>query len=590
MKKGGKRTARDADEAVAVRQRTKDTTEILKEAEAEAERQRQAEAEDCSDGSWEDDDIDDDDEDDGFMDDDNEEEEEIIDEDDDEYAEFAKESASAAALSRGMKSISFSDAVKVHRGGGEANDDGDEAAAPSEIEVWRTDLSGAAHGTTGNEPMKLEYSNKAYDAFFQLRTEYPCLSFDIVRDAKENHTKYPLSTMLVCGTQADELAKNELLVLQITNMCRTKHDVESDDESDEDYIGDGGDSDEDDDDDDGLNDGEPVVHHRAISHYGTANRVRCCPQNNPAGGHQLVAVWSDAGHVQVFDIDSDVRALADYSNWSKEQAAAWKDANQKKSSALRFCTPSTTHKTEGYGIGWSPIKCHAFASGDCNGALYVWQPSDDGRWKHCASSTAPAGEQAMSVEEIQWSPTQADVLITARAGGSVEVWDTRDMRQSKLSWKADATDINVADWNRARQASHLLVTGADSGVVAVWDLRQVGRSTDPVQRLTWHSQSISSVEFSAHNESVLSVTSHDGQCTLWDLSLERDPSEEQEVIGELFGRSDLVGIPDQLMFQHQGLTHPKEAHWHSQIPGLVVTTDYEGLHLFRPMNWRSLMK
>jgi ribosome assembly protein RRB1 len=86
------------------------------------------------------------------------------------------------------------------------------------------------------------------------------------------------------------------------------------------------------------------------------------------------------------------------------------------------------------------------------------------------------------------------------------------------------------------------------------------------------------------------MTSDDGECTLWDLSLERDPSEEKEVIGELFERPDLTRIPDQLMFQHQGLEHPKEAHWHNQIPGMVITTDFFGLHLFKPMNWRSLMK
>uniref|UniRef100_A0A0A9XGT6 Ribosome assembly protein rrb1 n=1 Tax=Lygus hesperus TaxID=30085 RepID=A0A0A9XGT6_LYGHE len=92
--------------------------------------------------------------------------------------------------------------------------------------------------------------------------------------------------MLVCGTQADELNKNELVVLYVSNICRTKHDVESDDDSEDSYIGDDGGSDADstheDDNDDGVdqknvNDGEPIIHHRTISHYGTANRVRCCP-------------------------------------------------------------------------------------------------------------------------------------------------------------------------------------------------------------------------------------------------------------------------------------------------------------------------
>ncbi|AYU82181.1 hypothetical protein, conserved [Leishmania donovani] len=584
MRRGAKRSSRDGEDVPGTRARTKDAEEMRKE---EARRQReleeakqQAELED--DDSWEDDDSDAEDIDDGDGD-----EEEIIeasDEDDDEYAEFQKESS--AHITNGIKSISFKEA-------GEAGaDDDDEAGGAAAVSVWRGDIEGAAVGEAeGGEPIKLEFSNKAYDAFFQLRTEYPCLSFDVVKDNKDNHTKYPLSTVLVCGTQADQQARNELLVLYVTNMCRTKYDVASDNDSEEDYIGEEDDSEEDEDDEAGedVNAGEPVVHHRVIKHYGTANRVRCCPQNNPASGSQLVAVWSEAGHVQVFDIESEVRALTDFSNWSKEQAQVWKQQSaggqSKKAQPLKFCTPSTSHKTEGYGLDWSPVQASVFASGDCAGSLFVWQPTDDGRWKSAASSTVPG---AMSIEEIQWSPTQADVLITARAGGLVEVWDTRDMRACKISFQADPSDINVADWNRARQASHLLVTGAESGAVAVWDLRRIA-TPEPIQRIALHKKAITSVEFAPHNESVLSVVSDDGRCTLWDLSLERDFNEEQEAVGELFS-GKLKEYPDQLMFHHQGLVHPKEAHWHTQVPGMVVTTDYEGLNLFRPMNWKSLMR
>eukprot|EP00796_Vickermania_ingenoplastis_P011922 gene11922-8203_t len=508
------------------------------------------------------------------------EEEEV----DPEYTAFQEESSHA--LAQNMKKVTFDEAAL------EEQDDGDAAT------IWRSDLPGDEEGENG----PLEYSNKAYDSFFQLRTEFPFLSFDIVKDTDgSNRTKYPLSMLLVCGSQADEAAKNHLALLRIHNVCRTKHDVESDDDSEDSFIG--GDQEEPSDEEqqdeaEEINDGEPMVEHRLIRHHGSANRVRVSPFAT-FGASQYVAVWSDAGHVQVFDMDYDCRALVDAANWSKEEALKWREkGNKQENSALRFCTPSSTHKTEGYGLAWSALRPNVFASGDCNGAMFVWQPSDDGRWKHVASSTWPGhGEEAMSIEEITWSPTQPDVLVAARAGGVVEVWDTRDMRTAKRSWQADPTDVNVADWNKTKQASHLLVTGADSGAVAVWDLRKLGSATAgaiagpaPIQNLVWHQKRITSVEFSVHNESVLSVTSDDGQCTLWDLSLERDPSEELEMVGELFGRADLTGIPDQIMFQHQGLISPKEAHWHSQIPGMVVTTDYNGLHLFKPMNWRSLMK
>ncbi|KAF8283626.1 putative ribosome assembly protein RRB1 [Trypanosoma cruzi] len=577
MRRGVKRAARAGNDCVPVtRRRLRDRAE--EEAE---EKKRRLQQEAAAGGlalkneeeEWEDTtDDEQEEEEDGSVDEglDGMMEEEIIDEGEDEdedYAEFQRE---ADAVTKGLGRITFDDSA-LQQQLNEGGDDGEEAVPT----VWRSDQ--AEEG-----PQQLVYSNKAYDSFFQLRTEYPSLSFDVLRDRDTaNHSKYPLSLTLVCGSQADELSKNQLYVLRIQNICRTKHDGDSDSDSDDSYIGDEGDSEDDVDEDEGVefNNGEPIVQHRTISHYGTANRLRCARHNT-----NLVAVWSDAGHVQVFDLENDVNMLCDYANWAKKQL---KNPVQKKPSALVFCTPSKAHRTEGYGLDWSPVAQNVFASGDCGGNLFVWQPSDDGRWRAAASNTSDT--QTPSIEEIQWSPTQSDVLITTRVGGVVEVWDTRDMRKSKIHWQADSTDINVADWNRARQASHLLVTGADSGAVAVWDLRKVSAAT-PIQRLPWHRGSITSVEFSLHNESVLLVTGDDGQCTLWDLSLERDPSEEKEVIGELFGRPDLTGVPDQLMFQHQGLEHPKEAHWHAQVPGMVITTDYSGLHLFRPMNWRSLMK
>eukprot|EP00388_Colpodella_angusta_P009597 GDKJ01025466.1.p1 GENE.GDKJ01025466.1~~GDKJ01025466.1.p1 ORF type:complete len:546 (+),score=75.91 GDKJ01025466.1:218-1639(+) len=469
-----------------------------------------------------------------------------------------------------MRRVTFADQ--------EDDDEAEGEDASGQKLVWRSDKN----KTKAGETMELEYSNKAYDSFFQLRTEYPCLSFDIIKDNEgANRTKYPLSMYFVCGSQADEAGKNQLYVMRVSNICKTKHDLESDEDEDdgdesEDVLDD--DDGEDDEDAEEKNNGEPIIEYRAINHFGTANRVRCDPNNS-----SIVAVWSDAGHVQVFNIDSEYQAMANFANWSKEQSRAW---DKKKSQSILFATPSSAHKTEGYAIDWSTVSASTFASGDCNGHIYVWQPAES-RWAASGSNT----DGTKSVEEIKWSPMQDNYFVCGRAGGKVEVWDTRDMRKAQVSWRADRTDINVCDWNKAKQASHLLVTGAESGAVAIWDLRKArDANPTPLQQLTWHEDSITSVEFSSHNESVLAVTGHDGQCTLWDLTLERDPDEEKEIVGAIYGRDDIADLPDQLMFQHQGLNKPKEVHFHSQIPGLVVTTDYMGLHIFKPMNWKSLMK
>lgn len=498
---------------------------------------------------------------------------------DDVDGEEEEEDEDYEAFTESMKKVRFQEPERLEREGGEDNDDDDDddgvRRGPKQLpKVWRPDL-----GDMLPEGEELTYSNKAYDSFFQLRSEFPCLSFDILKDGEgASRTRYPLTMYFVCGSQADEQNKNQLYILKISNICRTKHDKESDEDSDSSED----DEEEEEEEDTGagedVNNGEPLVEHRLIKHHATANRVRTSHHNT-----SLVAVWSETGYIQVFDTDDDYRALADFANWSKEKAKAW--ANPTKAIPLKFCSSSSTHKTEGYGLDWSTLQNNTFASGDCSGTIFVWKPASGGRWAPSGSYSA-AGAQ--SVEEIRWSPTQSDVLIACRAGGTVEVWDTRDMRSSRLCWQADPTDINVADWNTAKQSSHLFVTGSESGVVAVWDLRKVqgGNSATPLQTVTWHSgHAISSIEFSAHNENVMAVTADDGQCTLWDLSVEPDVDAAPTV-----GDDNDAQVPDQLMFQHQGLLHPKEVHWHSQIPGLVVTTDYNGLNIFKPVNWRSLMQ
>lgn len=487
-------------------------------------------------------------------------------EDDDEDEEYAK-------LREEKKKVQFASADPDI----EDDPDDDENGGDGQLagRVWRRDKDGL-----DKKEEKLEFSNRAYDSFFQLRSEYPCLSFDVLRDNEGvARTKYPMALSVVCGSQATESQSNQLYVIRVRNLLRTRHDQGDDDESDEDLFGADDSEDDADEEEEEINGGEPQISFQTIKHHGAVNRLR----SNPLAP-QMIATWSDAGVVQVFDVDAQARVVNEHVNATRDHPAG----AASKTPALRFASNSSSHKVEGYGLDWSPVTNGVFASGDCYGQIYVWKPNG-ARWDHVGGSPMSEGRY---VEEIQFSPTQDNVLLAARAGGDVEVWDVRDMRKPRVQWKADPTDINVATWNKIAQSSHLVATGADSGMLAVWDLRTVrSANPNPIQHLGFHQgAAITAIEFNEHNESVLSATSDDGQCTLWDLSLERDPDEEREVMGELFNRQDITALPDQLMFQHQGLEHPKEVHFHPQIPGLVITGDFLGLNFFKPRNWRSLMK
>jgi WD40 repeat protein len=68
-----------------------------------------------------------------------------------------------------------------------------------------------------------------------------------------------------------------------------------------------------------------------------------------------------------------------------------------------------SHASEGFALGWSPQSVGSFACGDCSGALHVWSPKEGGSW----TVSGPYAGHGGSVEDIQWSPTEATVFATA---------------------------------------------------------------------------------------------------------------------------------------------------------------------------------
>ncbi|XP_010493630.1 PREDICTED: glutamate-rich WD repeat-containing protein 1-like isoform X2 [Camelina sativa] len=81
-----------------------------------------------------------------------------------------------------------------------------------------------------------------------------------------------------------------------------------------------------------------------------------------------------------------------------------------------------------------------------------------------------------------------------------------------------------------------------------------------------HKHPITSIEWSAHEASTLTVTSSDHQLTIWDLSLEKDEEEEAEFKAQTKEQVNTSqDLPPQLLFVHQGQKDLKELHWHNQF-------------------------
>ena len=439
-------------------------------------------------------------------------------------------------------------------------------------------------GETLTDGQKLEMDPSAYKMYHGLSAEWPSLSFDFLRDDLGDHrTRFPHCVTAVLGSQADKAENNQLTVLKLSDLARI-HVENEDDILGEEYDTDDKNKDDDDESDNEI-DLDPVAEHYSINHHGGVNRVRCMPQQP-----KIVATWSDVGKVNLYNVESLLERFA---------ASSGKSSHTKQSQSEIPTKPFysySKHCSEGYALDWSRVKQGHLLSGDCTGQIHLWIPKDAGSG-YAVSASYQANEKtrkitkdmASSVEDLQWSPSEATVFASAECGGYIRVFDTRAQGRAMLNHKVhrNGSDVNVLSWNSL--VTNLLASGSDDGVLSVWDLRKFSQPTNktsneplsPLARFTPHKTPISSVEWHPTDESMVAATDDMG-AYIYDLSVEED----EQGMASSATTDDTTGgaIPPQLLFVHSGSEQFKEVHWHPQISSCLMTTALSGYSVFIPSN------
>eukprot|EP01068_Selenidium_serpulae_P013744 Selendium_serpulae@DN5999_c1_g2_i2.p1 len=169
---------------------------------------------------------------------------------------------------------------------------------------------------------------------------------------------------------------------------------------------------------------------------------------------------------------------------------------------------------------------------------------------------------------------------------------TRERKKAAMTIKAHETEVNEVTWNPAQES--LLLSGADDGVIKVWDTRMMEDGASGTSEgmslvhLKWHKKPITSARWHPTDEAVFAVASADDSISIWDLSVEPDEEEESLRRKAVAPNSDdtpgIVHFPSQLMFHHLGQSEIKELQWHANIPGVIVSTALEGFNIFKPCN------
>eukprot|EP01098_Paradermamoeba_levis_P009354 TRINITY_DN388_c0_g3_i1.p1 TRINITY_DN388_c0_g3~~TRINITY_DN388_c0_g3_i1.p1 ORF type:complete len:507 (+),score=191.72 TRINITY_DN388_c0_g3_i1:113-1633(+) len=389
----------------------------------------------------------------------------------------------------------------------------------------------------------LDYESKDYQMYHKFHAEWPCLSFDILIDKLGyQRTKFPHTVYMVTGTQADQPQNNKLLMMKVSKLAKTQNDSDSEDDDDDDENeNEDGWVDEDD-------EGDLVLEHKEITHKAGFNRIRSMPQKP-----SVVASWNEDNHVQIWNLDQWIQAL--------DTAPIQK--------LVKPPTQTLDFKHEGFALAWSKLTEGRLLVGDVDKNIYLF---DSIGGKFVNDISAPFVGHKSSVEDLQWSPTEAEVFASCSSDHTIKIWDTRTRNTPGVSVVAHNSDVNVISWNSA--VAYLMLSGSDDGSFRIWDLRNFSSNT-PAAHFEWHKQPITSVAWNPNDDSALAVASADNSVTLWDLSLEKDAEEDAKL-----GVED--DFPPQLLFVHQGQKDIKEIHWHPQIPGVLISTAADGFNIFKP--------
>ena len=98
----------------------------------------------------------------------------------------------------------------------------------------------------------------------------------------------------------------------------------------------------------------------------------------------------------------------------------------------------------------------------------------------------------------------------------------------------------------------------------------------------WHKAAITSVEWHPTEDSAFVASGADDQVTIWDLAVEEDA--EDVAARNADANTELKDVPPQLLFVHQGQKDVKEVHWNPQVPGMVISTAFDGFNVFKTIS------
>ncbi|CAD7935700.1 unnamed protein product [Amoebophrya sp. A120] len=416
------------------------------------------------------------------------------------------------------------------------------------------------------EDEELQYDPNAYQMLHKLNTEWPCLSFDIVQDTLGGaRREFPHTCTVVAGSQAQNEKDNCIYVMKWSNLCEQQDESDSDDDS-------GSESEDE-------AKSEPKFACRKVQHVGgTVNRIKAMP----GAAQGIVATWAENGRVNMWNLAEEFVAVG-----QEQSSSSTSEMVVKKPI---FQSSPSDHKTEGYAMAWNWHKPGEFVSADNDGVLRFWKPREGG-WSIDPSSFI-GHKKGTAIEDLQFKRKGngcETVFASCGGDGTVQIYDVRQGKKKSVislqhSEDGSGYDVNVLDWNPLQ--GDIIASGADDGSIKVFDIRHATPNAAAAENgdqalmaeFDYHRNAITAIHWHPLDEASLCVASCDQTLSLWDMAVELDEEALKEMHENVEGAED---FPPQLLFLHQGQQDVREAMWHPQIPGMVISTAVDGFNCFK---------
>lgn len=200
---------------------------------------------------------------------------------------------------------------------------------------------------------------------------------------------------------------------------------------------------------------------------------------------RIVGAWGADGVVYVWDVSTLVKALdgplVNNNITSNANSNDNGNNNNSNNSSAGLLAKLTRHVDEGFAMDWSGLKGGRLLTGDCKGQIFLTEQTNSS----FAQQDTPFLSHKLSVEDLQWSPTEVDVFASCSVDKTIKIWyvassthclsslslplppspslppflslsrltfalfrDARMKKSAALSYLAADCDVNVISWNQ----------------------------------------------------------------------------------------------------------------------------------------------